>query len=344
MSEKYIIAHDMGTSGNKAVVVTIHGEIIYSIKQDYPVYYPPPGYAEQDPADWWNAVCSTTRQAMPKAGIQASEVVGVTFSSQVMSLVPIDRAGNPLTPAMTWLDTRSSAILHKRLWKQPRIMGYNIFYILQFLRITGGSPGHTGKDQIGKILWLKEYHPELFARVYKFIDAKDYLIYKLTGNIVTSVDIAYVWWLLDTRNNRNQWHPRLCKLAGIRIDQLAEVKESSAIVGQLTPEAAEACGLLAGTPVINGAGDLSSAALGSGAIGENELHIRIGTSGGVAGHFSERKIDLAHYAGCIGSTYPQKFYLGIAHQETAGLCLEWLKTKILYHEAQLKEERNVAEV
>jgi len=89
---------------------------------------------------------------------------------------------------------------------------------------------------------------------------------------------------------------------------------------------------------------LSSAALGSGAINEGELHIRIGTSGGVVGHFSKRKIDLLHYVGCIGSTYPEKYYVGIAHQETAGLCLEWLKNKVLYHEEQLKQESQVEDI
>jgi len=122
-------------------------------------------------------------------------------------------------------------------------------------------------------------------------------IFQLTGNMVTSVDVAVVWWLMDTRKNRNRWHPKLCRLAGIRMDQLPEVKESAAVVGAITQKAAEQTGLLKGTPVVNGAGDLSAAALGSGAIANGELHINVGTSGWVAGHFTKRKIDLAHYTG-----------------------------------------------
>ena len=116
------------------------------------------------------------------------------------------------------------------------------------------------------------------------------------------------------------------------------------MAGKLTPTSAEKTGLLPGTPIINGTGDLSAAALGSGALDDGELHISLGTSGWVGGHFIKRKIDLAHYTGCIGSAYPQKYYLGMAHQETAGICLEWLKNKVLYHEEQLKEERHVAEI
>lgn len=344
MAEKYIVSHDLGTSSDKAIIVTVYGEIVDTAKVEYPLYHPQPGFAEQDPADWWNAVCDTTRTVIKKSGIKPKDIVGMTFSSQMQNLIPIDKDGTPLTPAISWLDTRSVDIIRRQLWTPPRILGYNIFHLLKFLIITGGSPGQTGKDQIGKILWLQKYQPELFSKTYKFLDAKDFIIYKLTDNFVTSVDLAVVWWLLDTRKNRNRWHPRLTKLAGITLDQLPEVKESAAVVGEITADAAERTGLLPGTLIINGSGDLSSAALGSGAIEEGELHINLGTSGWVAGHFTRRKIDIPHYTGCIGSTYPQQYYLGMAHQETAGVCLEWLKNKVLYHLEQLKKEDQVEEI
>ncbi|MDZ7333660.1 MAG: FGGY-family carbohydrate kinase [candidate division KSB1 bacterium] len=344
MPDKYIVSHDMGTSSDKAILISIYGDIVDLAKQDYPIYHPQHGYAEQDPMDWWRAVCYTTRTVIERSRVRPEDIVGITFSSQMQNLIPVDRSGVPLMRSMTWLDSRSADIIRERLWTPPRILGYNIFHLLRFLIITGGSPGHTGKDQIGKMLWLQANQSELFAKTYKFLDAKDFIIYQLTGNMVTSVDVAVIWWLLDTRKNRNRWHPKLCRLAGVRLDQLPEVKPSAAVVGQITSAAAEATGLLPGTPVINGAGDLSAAALGSGAIEDGELHISLGTSGWVAGHFTKRKIDLAHYTGCIGSTYPEKYYLGMAHQETAGVCLEWLKNNVLYHKEQLTEERKVAEI
>jgi len=344
MTDKYIIAHDMGTSADKAVLITVHGEIIDSSKRDYPLYHPHPGVAEQDPLDWWNAVCDTTRSVLKKTGVKVEDIVGMTFSSQMQGLVPISKEGKPLMRAMTWLDSRAAEIMRRKIWTPPRIEGYNIFRLLKFLRITGGAPGHTGKDIIGKILWLQENKPEIFLNTYKYLGAKDFVTYNLTGNMVKSTDLAVVWWLLDTRRNRNQWSPKLCKLAGISVDQLPEVRESAAIIGDITTEAAKETGLLPGTPVINGAGDITAAALGSGALEDGKLHIRIGTSGGVAGHFTKRKIDIINYCGCIGSAYPQKYYLGIATQETAGICLEWLKNKILYHEEQLKKERHVSKI
>lgn len=344
MSEKYIVSHDMGTSSDKAILVTIYGEIVDSARQTYPIYHPQPNFAEQDPFDLWNAVCRTTQAVLQQTGVRAEDVVGITFSSQMQNLIPVAGDGTPLMRSMSWLDGRSADVMREQLWTPPRLMGYNIFRLLKFLTITGGCPGHTGKDQIGKMLWLEKHEPALFHKVHKFLDAKDFIIYQLTGNMVTSVDLAVIWWLLDTRKNRNQWHSDLCRLAHVKLEQLPEVKASAAVVGQITAAAAEKTGLLPGTPVINGAGDLSAAALGSGAINDGELHINIGTSGWVAGHFSKRKIDIPHYAGCIGSAYPQKYYLGMAHQETAGICLEWLKDRVLYHKDQLLEERKVEEI
>lgn len=344
MTEKYIISHDMGTSSDKAILITIYGDIIDTAKQPYPIYHPQPDYAEQDPFDWWNAVCQTTSNVLKKSKVKPENVVGMTFSSQMQNLIPMSREGMPLMRSMTWLDGRSADIMREQLWTPPRILGYNIFHLLRFLIITGGSPGQTGKDQIGKMLWLQHHEPSIFSQTYKFLDAKDFIIYQLTGNMVTSVDLAVISWLMDTRKNRNQWHPTLCRLAGISADQLPEVKESASIVGKVTTRAAEQTGLLPDTPIFNGAGDLSAAALGSGAIHEGELHISLGTSGWVAGHFTKRKIDIPHYTGCIGSTYPQKYYLGMAHQETAGVCLEWLKNNVLYHKDQLTEERKVEEI
>jgi xylulokinase len=344
MRKKVILAHDMGTSADKAVLVTVDGQILDSVKTHYPILYPHPHWAEQDPEDWWNAVCETSRAVLRKARVPAGDVVGFVLSSQTQCLIPVDAQVRPLRPAFSWLDGRSMDVLRETLWTPPRVLGYNLPRLLRFLRITGGSPGHTGKDQIGKILWLERNEPEVFRKTAKFIDAKDFVNFRLTGNLCTSVDIAYVWWFMDSRRKRYAYHPALCRLAHIRPDQLAEIRESADVVGRITREAARRTGVPEGTPVVNGCGDLAAAALGSGALGDGEFHLNLGTSGWVAGHVGKRKIDIPHYTGCIGSAWPSKYYLGMAHQETAGVCLEWLKNKVLYHQEQLKRESHVASV
>jgi xylulokinase len=306
MAEKFIVSHDLGTSGNKAVLITVYGDIIDTDKEYYKIYHPQPNWAEQNPWDWWQAVCKTTQNVIKKTGVNPHDIVGMTFSSQSQTLVPVDKQCHPVRPAISWLDGRAVDIMHEELWTPPRIMGYNIFHLLRFLKITGGSPGQTGKDQIGKILWLQKFEPDNYAKIHLFLDPKDFVIYHLTGQYVKSVDMGVLWWLMDTRNNRNSWHPKLCRIANIDTNMLPPIKDSAEIVGQVTKKAAEETGLTAGTPIVNGAADLACAALGSGAINEGELHICIGTSGWVAGHFTKRKIDIPHYTGCIGSAYPQK--------------------------------------
>ncbi|MCK5145617.1 FGGY-family carbohydrate kinase [bacterium] len=342
--DNIIIAHDMGTSGDKAIALTVKGQILAEVKRHYPIHHPQPTWAEQNPDDWWEAICANTKDLLDKAGIQPQQVAGITFSSMTQCIVAVDTEGKPLRPAISWLDGRSADIIREKLWTPPRLLGYNIPRAIKFIAITGGAPGHTGKDQIGKLLWLRENEPDVFSKTWKFLDAKDYITYKLTGKTVTSTDLAHIWWMMDTRKKRHTWHPGLCELAGIRPDQLSEIRPSNSIAGKLTPKAAEATGLLPGTPVLNGSGDLAAAALGSGAHNDGDIHICVGTSGWAAAHVTKRKIDLPHYTGCIGSAWPDKYYLAMAHQETCGICLEWLKDHVLYHKGLLLEEFHASEI
>lgn len=344
MKEQYIIVHDMGTSSDKAAMVTVHGRLVAEVKKEYPIFHPAPGFAEQNPEDLWDAICSTTRELVKITKTGPDDIAGITMASQSQCILPVDKEGVPLRPMISWLDGRSADIMRTKVWKKPKIQGYNPFLLLRYLKITGGAPGHTGKDQIGKLLWLKENEPEIFNNTYKFLDAKDYITFKLTGNMVTSIDLAYIWWMLDSRKKDYKWHDKLCKLAGITPEQLSEIRESSAVIGEITEAAAKTTGLKPGIPVVNGASDLAASAIGSGALGNEEFHICVGTSGWVAGHAEKRKIDLAHYAGCMGSGYPYKYYLAMAHQETSGVCLEWLKNNVLYHKQQIVNEANVHEV
>jgi len=254
MNERYIVAHDLGTGSDKAILVTLDGEIAGIAQRKYPLHHPEPGFAEQDPADLWAAVAATTKEVVEKTGVPPASVAAITFSSQMQGLIPVAPDGTVLHPSITWLDGRAAGIIHKKLWTPPRVRGYNIFRLLKFLRITGGTPGHTGKDQIGKILWLRDNRPVIFEKVYKFLDVKDYILFRLTGKFVTSVDLAVIWWLLDTRGHRNQWHEGLCRLAGITPDQLPEVKGSAEIAGFLTAGAARELGLTEKCAVVNGAG------------------------------------------------------------------------------------------
>ncbi|MFW9993548.1 MAG: FGGY-family carbohydrate kinase, partial [Candidatus Odinarchaeota archaeon] len=340
MDKKYIISHDMGTSSNKAVLVTVTGEIVDHATRSYPsgTIVPQPGYAEQVPDEYVAAIIDSTRELMDKTRINTEHVVGITFCTQMQGFIAIDRDGNPLTNNYTWLDSRGSANIHRGKYRLfgslVKIIGYSPLRLWRFLRITGGAPGQAGKDQIPKMFWLCENHPEIYEKTYKFLDAKDYAIYKLTGEIATSVDLAAIWWLLDTRKKSksyNKWSKKLCKMLKLPglIDRLPEVRNPADRMGTLLPNVAKEMGLDPGTLVINGVGDMTAAAVGSGAIAEGEFHMSVGTSGWIAGHVTQRKTDLFHYTGCVASAYPEKYYLALGEQEIAAGAFEWLMDKIL---------------
>jgi xylulokinase len=235
----------------------------------------------------------------------------------------VDENCNPLMNCLTWLDTRAAEIARKIVG--GRLFKYNLISMLRFIRITGGGPGLAGKDPISKILWLKYNEPDIYRDTYKFLDVKDYLAARCTGNFTTSMDNANLTWLMDTRKNRMCWSDTLLKKYGIDREKLPEIRASTDVVGKLTKKAAEELGLLEGTPIVSGAGDITSAAIGSGAVLENEIHAYVGTSDWLAAHMKKRKLDIFHYIGCLCSANPE-MYLCIAEQETAGACYEWLKS------------------
>jgi xylulokinase len=327
MKEKYVLAHDVGTSSNKAVLVRLDTTVVGHATAEYPVYYPKRGWAEQKPSDWWKAIATTTKRLLEKEKVKPAQIVGLAFSTQMAGTLPVNEKGEPLMPCMIWLDTRAAEQAEK-IWKGPiKIAGYNLFALLKFLQITGGAPGRVGKDAICKILWIKEKEPSIYAETHKFLDVKDYLLYKCTGNFVTSRDCANISWLMDTRKGRLCWAEPILKKYGIEKEKLPEIRKSTEIAGKLTDEAAEELGLAEGTPVVVGAGDVVSASVGSGAVLENHIHAYVGTSGWLACHTKERKKDITHYIGSICSANPD-MYLCVAEQETAGACLEWVKNNM----------------
>jgi xylulokinase len=324
MNAKYVLTHDVGTSSNKAVLMRLDTTIVGLASVEYGLHHPKRGYAEQNPKDWWDATVSATRKLVESTGTKPSEIAGLVFSTQMGGTLPVDYEGEPLMPCMTWLDTRASEQA-KKIWQGIiKVSGYNVFALLKFLRITGGGPGHTGKNVICKILWLKEKEPDIYSEAFKILDCKDYLLFKCTGNFVTSRDHANITWLMDTRKERLCWSDSILKKYGINKEKLPQIKKPTEIAGKLTTKAAEELGLSKELPVVVGAGDTPSAAIGSGSVLENQVHAYVGTSDWLACHVSDRKTDARHYIGSICSANPD-MYLCTAEQETAGACLEWVK-------------------
>lgn len=306
---KYIIAHDVGTSGNKAVLVDTGGNVRGKCFQPYEVYYPRSDWAEQEPEDWWNAVSNTTKRLVEETGVPPADVLCITHSTQMLGIVPMGAEEAPLRRAIIWLDNRAC---HQAERAMRRFIHARVFSL-----VAGATL--CGKDCVPKLLWLKAEEPDTYNRMRCFLDVNGYLIHRSTGNMVMEWSGASVFGI-DLRKKR--WLTGVFRYLGLDPEKLPPLVRSVDKVGVLTREAADALGLLEGTPVIAGAGDAPCAAVGSGAVAEGEGHVYLGTSGWV-GVVTERTPRGKCGAATIHSADPNKAFL-IAETETAGACLQWL--------------------
>ncbi len=323
---KFIIAHDVGTGGNKAVLVTPDGSICGGDFEPYDVHYPKLGWAEQEPEDWWRAVSLTTRRLLEKTGVQPQDLLAMTFSTQLLGIVPMDPKGEALRSAIIWLDNRAT--------RQASVVMHKFINSRVFAMFAGAPLG--GKDGIPKLLWLKVEEPEIYNRMCCFLDVDGYLLYRSTGRMVMEWSGASAFGL-DL--NKKDWLRWVFRYIGIDPGKLPSLVRSVDQVGTLSLEAARDCGLLEGTPVIAGAGDAQSAAVGSGAVGEGEGHLYLGTSGWV-GVTTKRTPTGKHGVVTIQSADPSKALL-FAESETAGACLKWVRDELYRAEKANPEVSNV---
>ena len=333
---KYILTHDLGTTGNKAALFDLNLNIVYHTKEDYPIYYPEQGWAEQKAENYWDSVQKATRTIIQENNINPEDILALVFDCQMNCTVPIDRGGVPLMMCINWLDTRSAAIINKNIRGIINISGIGLRNLLMFIKITGGAPGTNGKDPISHILWIKENKPEIYKKTFKFLSVKDFIVYKCTKNAITSRDLAHTSWLMDTNPEKFDWSEKILKKFKIDKEKLPEVKKSTEIAGELTTEASEKLGLKSRIPIFVGSGDLTAAAIGSGAILDNQLIVCLGTSDWVAAHTSKRLKDLLNYTGSICSV--KENYLCISKQETGAACLDWVMNQMFKEEINKHEE------
>lgn len=328
MEKKYIIAHDTGTGGDKAVITDLQGRILHSAYQEYGRTYPHPDWVEQDPDELWRAVAKTTREVILQAGIDAEEVLGVGISAQMFNLLPVDENVRPLTQMLSWLDVRSveqaDAILS----------GDTPEFLFEH---TGNIP--TAKDIIPKILWLKEERPDLWRKTYKLLDCKEYIIYKLTGVVATDYHGASVYFLFDPHTRT--WSQPACDRLGIPVEMLPKAYPCTEVIGEVTPGAAELTGLAAGTPVVVCAGDVAVAQTGSGANAAGKAHLCIGTATWVGVSSSEFHNDPKKPFWALNHIDPDKWIIA-GEMETGGGALMWFRETLCQSESQQARSQGVS--
>ncbi len=261
----YLLAHDLGTSGNKAVLYHEDGTLAASVLYEYPTYYPHPGWVEQDPQEWWKAVCESTGKLLLMSGVQPAQIAAVSFSGQMMGCLLLDKDGEPLRNMLIWADTRS---VEQEKWMVRQAGAQNGYHIT----------GHrlSASYSAAKLLWVRDNEPEIYRRCWKMIHAKDYIVYRLTGVLATDYSDASSTNLLDI--TKKKWSDELLEAFSIDKGLLPEIHPSADVIGTVTKSAAAATGLLEGTPVVMGGGDGSCACTGAGVVSPGKAYNVLGSS------------------------------------------------------------------
>jgi xylulokinase len=314
-----VIAHDVGTSSSKAVLISTEGEILSSAEMPYDFHYPHPGWVEQDPEDYWQAIVASSRKIMQSKEADGCRLVGVVFATQAMGIIPVDKAGNVLRKNITWVDGRAEEEARRMM---NIFLGRRAFKSLVGIEITG-------KDVIPKLLWLKKKEKDIYSKAHRILDVNGYLKYRATGEMVAewSGACSYAFNL-----KKKDWERIFFKLVGIDLDKLPRLVRSVDVVGGLTDQAAREMGLEPGVPVFGGCDDTQSAAVGTGAVGEGEAHIYLGTSAWV-GVSTSRAPKFKNGAVCLQSADPTKnLIVGIT--ESAGANLEWFIERFYHKEKE----------
>mgnify|MGYP003292244204 FL=1 len=306
---KYLLAHDIGTSGNKATLFAVEGKLIKSTHAAYDVSYGEGGIAEQNPEDWWKAVCACTKEIME--GIEAEDILAVSFSAQMQCCLVVDKEGVPLRPAMIWADTRAK--------KQAEELAEKLS-AMNFYELLGHpiSPSYS----IEKLMWIRDHEPEVYEKTHKMLQVKDYIICRMTGAFVTDHSDASGTNAYDLTNQC--WSKEVLEAANISEDKLPVIHASTDVIGQLKESAAKELGLSVQTKVVCGGGDGACSALGAGCVEAGEMFLCFGTSAWIAGTTDKKVLDDAKECMCFAHVIPGK-YVPCGTMQSAGSAYSYIR-------------------
>lgn len=315
------IGIDLGTSAVKLLLMEGDGTIKNVVSEEYPLSFPKPGWAEQDPRDWWEAVKRGLHILL--APFDAGEVAGISFGGQMHGLVLLDETDRVIRPAILWNDGRTAeqtGYLNEEIGRER----------LSACTANIAFAGFTAP----KLLWVRQEEPENFARIAKILLPKDYLAYRMTGVYSTDVSDASGTLLFDVKQKR--WSEEMLAVCGICKKQLPEVFESSQPVGCVREEAARELGLPAGVKVAAGAGDNAAAAVGTGTVGEGNCNISLGTSGTL--FISSRNFRVDENNALHAFAHADGHYHLMGCMLSAASCNKWWMEEILRTKEYEKEQ------
>ena len=311
----HYIGIDLGTSAVKLLLVDEKGKILDSVSEEYPLEFPQPGWSQQDPSDWWDAVERGLKKLLN--GKDRKQIAGIGCGGQMHGLVILDEKDEVIRPCILWNDGRTQKqtdYLNEVIGKEK----------LSEYTANIAFAGFTAP----KILWVKENEPENFARIRKIMLPKDYINFKLTGIFSCDYSDASGMLLLDVKNRC--WSGEMMEICGVRRDQLPDLHESYETIGILKKEVAKHFGLNEDVKVVAGAGDNAAAAIGTGTVKDGSCNISLGTSGTIFISSDTFKVDQFNSLHSFDHSNGRYHLMGC--MLSAASCNKWFCEEILKEE------------
>ena len=308
----YYIGVDLGTSAVTLLLMDETGKICKIVSKEYPLYFPKPGWSEQNPEDWFEKSMEGLKELISEC--DKSQVAGISFGGQMHGLVILDKDDNVIRPALLWNDGRT----YEECDYLNNVIGKDK---LSEYTANISFTGFTAP----KILWVKNKEPENFAKIAKIMLPKDYLAYKLSGVHCTDVSDASGMLLFDVKNRC--WSKEMMEICDVKEEQLAKIYESYEAVGTLKPELAAELGLPETVKIVAGAGDNAAAAVGTGTVGDGRCNISLGTSGTI--FISSKEFGVDKYNALHAFAHADGHYHLMGCMLSAASCNKWWMEEIL---------------
>ena len=323
----YYIGVDLGTSAVKLLLMQADGKISKIVSKEYPLFFPHPGWSEQNPSDWWSAVKEGIKELTSE--VDRKQVAGISFGGQMHGLVVLDKDDNVIRPAILWNDGRTveeTNYLNDVIGKDK----------LSKYTANIAFAGFTAP----KILWMKNKEPELFAKICKIMLPKDYIAYKLSGVHCSDYSDASGMLLMDVEHKC--WSKEMLDICSITEDKMPKLFESYDVVGTLLPEVASELGLEASVKVVAGAGDNAAAAVGTGTVGDGNCNISLGTSGTVFTASEKFAVDANNALHAFAHADGHYHLMGC--MLSAASCNKWWMDDILKTKEYGNEQKNITKL
>ena len=322
----YYIGVDLGTSAVKLLLMEGSGKICNIVSNEYPLSFPKPGWSEQKPEDWWDAVVNGIKKLVD--GYDASQVAGISFGGQMHGLVILDENDNVIRPAILWNDGRTTKevdYLNNEIGKEK----------LSEYTANIAFAGFTAP----KILWVKANEPENFKKIAKIMLPKDYIAYKMTGVHSCDYSDASGMLLLDVKNKC--WSKEMMEICDVKEEQLPKLFESYEVTGNLTAEVADTLGLTTNCKIAAGAGDNAAAAVGTGTVGDGGCNISLGTSGTI--FISSKEFGVDRFNALHSFDHADGNYHLMGCMLSAASCNKWWMDDIIGTQDYAAEQKPISD-